>query len=69
MRYLRLPDYFTGKSFEICAKTGRGCRSMGLNGFQLAINRRKKAVRISVITPPSIGDLEEGIRRLRGILG
>ena len=41
MRYLRLPDYFTGKSFEICAKQA-GCRSMGLNGFQLAINRQKR---------------------------
>nr|WP_166434706.1 hypothetical protein [Enterocloster clostridioformis] len=40
MRYLRLPDYFTGKSFEICAR--QACRSMGRNVFQWATNRQKR---------------------------
>ena len=37
--------------------------------FSVGNKPAEKAVRISVITPPSMGDLEEGIRRLRGILG
>ena len=68
MRYLRLPDYFTGKSFEICAKQA-GVQVYGAERFSVGNKPAEKAVRISVITPPSIGDLEEGIRRLRGILG
>ena len=68
MRYLRLPDYFTGKSFEICAKQA-GVQVYGAERFSVGNKPAEKAVRISVITPPSMGDLEEGIRRLRGILG
>ena len=68
MRYLRLPDYFTGKSFEICAKQA-GVQVYGAERFSVGNKPAEKAVRISVITPPSIGDLEEGITRLRGILG
>ena len=68
MRYLLLPDYFTGKSFEICAKQA-GVQVYGAERFSVGNKPAEKAVRISVITPPSMGDLEEGIRRLRGILG
>ena len=65
---LTLPDYFTGKSFEICAKQAGG-QVYGAERFSVGNTPAEKAVRISVITPPSMGDLEEGIRRLRGILG
>lgn len=41
MRYLRLPDYLPAKALK-SAQNRPGCRSMGLNGFQLAINQRKR---------------------------
>ena len=67
MRYLRLPDYFTGKSFEICARQA-GVQVYGAERFSVGNKPAKPAVRISVITPPSMEDLEEGVRRLRDIL-
>ena len=67
MRYLRLADYFTGRSFEICAGQA-GVQVYGAERFSVGNKPASKAVRISVITPPSMEDLEEGLRRLRGIL-
>ena len=67
MRYLRLPDYFTGKSFQICARQA-GVQVYGAERFSVGNKPAKPAVRISVITPPSMEDLEEGVRRLRDIL-
>lgn len=67
MRYIQLPEYFTGKSFEICARQA-GVEVYGAERFSVGNRPADKAVRISVITPPAIKDLEEGLNRLKKIL-
>lgn len=67
MRCIRLPDHFTGKSFEICAKQA-GVQVYGAERFTVGNKAAEKFVRISVITPPAIQNLEEGIYRLKKIL-
>lgn len=67
LRYVRLPEYFTGKSFEICAKQA-GVEVYGAERFCVGNRIPEKAVRISVITPPSLEILTEGLHRLRALL-
>lgn len=67
IRYLILPEYFTGKSFEICAEQA-GVQVFGAERFSVGNKPAEKSVRISVITPPTINDLTEGLRRLKKIL-
>lgn len=67
LRYVRLPEYFTGKSFEICAKQA-GVEVYGAERFCVGNRIPEKAVRISVITPPSPEILEEGLHRLKALL-
>lgn len=67
MRYIRLPDYFTGKSFEIRAKQA-GVQVYGAERFSVGNKPAEKSVRISVITPTTIGKLEEGAKQLRKLL-
>lgn len=67
MRYIRLPDYFTGKSFEICAKQ-TGLQVYGAERFTVGNKPAEKSVRISVVTPPSIEELAEGVTRIKSLL-
>lgn len=67
LRYVRLPEYFTGKSFEICAKQA-GVEVYGAERFCVGNRIPEKAVRISVITPPSPEILMEGLNRLKALL-
>lgn len=67
IRYLLLPDYFTGKSFEICALQA-GVQVFGAERFTVGNKPAEKAARISVITPSTINDLTEGAQRLKKIL-
>lgn len=67
MRYIRLPEYFTGKSFEICAKQV-GVQVYGSERFSVGNKPAESAVRISVITPATVEVLTEGVKRLRNIL-
>lgn len=67
LRYLHLPEYFTGKSFEICAKQ-MGVLVCGAERFSVGNKPAEKAVRISVTSPQSIEDLAEGAKRLQKIL-
>ena len=60
MRYLRLPDYFTGKSFEICAKQA-GVQVYGAERFSVGNKPAEKAVRISVITRRPWGIWRKGL--------
>ena len=62
------PLTYPGVKNAACARQA-GVQVYGAERFSVGNKPAEKAVRISVITPPSIGDLEEGIRRLRGILG
>ena len=67
IRCLLLPEYFTGKSFEICAEQA-GVQVFGAERFSVGNKPAEKSVRISVISPPTIDDLTEGLRRLKKIL-
>lgn len=67
LRYVRLPEYFTGKSFEICARQA-GVEVYGAERFCVGNRIPEKAVRISVTTPPSLEILTEGLNRLKALL-
>lgn len=67
IRYLLLPDYFTGKSFEICALQA-GVQVFGAERFTVGNKPADKTARISIITPPAIAELAEGLKRLKMIL-
>lgn len=67
LRYIQLPEYFTGKSFEICAREA-GVQVYGAERFVVGNKPAPKTIRISVTTPPTISDLAEGMRRLKNLL-
>lgn len=67
LRSVQLPEYFTGKSFEICAKQA-GVEVYGAERFSVGNRTPEKTVRISVTTPPSVEILTEGLQRLRALL-
>ncbi|MDE7267479.1 MAG: PLP-dependent aminotransferase family protein, partial [Lachnospiraceae bacterium] len=67
LRYIQLPQHFTGKSFEICAKQA-GVEVCGAERFAVGNKTPEKTVRISVTTPPSLEILTDGVKRLRGLL-
>ena len=67
LRYIQLPEHFTGKSFEICARQA-GVEVCGAERFAVGNRPAEKTVRISVTTPPTTEILTEGVRRLKEIL-
>lgn len=67
LRYIQLPEHFTGKSFEICAKQA-GVEVYGAERFAVGNKPAEKAARISVTAPPTIEALEEGLKRLQKLL-
>lgn len=67
LRYVRLPEHFTGKSFEICAKQA-GVEVYGAERFSVGNKAPEKAIRISVTTPPTLEVLTDGLKRLRALL-
>lgn len=67
LRYIQLPDHFTGKSFEICARQA-GVEVYGSERFFVGNKVPERAARISIVTPPSPEFLEEGVKRLRSLL-
>lgn len=67
MRCIRLPNHFTGESFEVCARQA-GVQVYGAERFSVGNKPAEKFIRISVITPPTIKILEDGINRLKKIL-
>ena len=67
LRYIQLPQYFTGKSFEICAKQA-GVEVYGAERFAVGNKTPEKTVRISVTTPPSLEILTDGVMRIKELL-
>lgn len=67
LRCIQLPEYFTGKSFEICAREA-GVQVYGAERFAVGNRPVPKTIRISVTTPPTIDSLTEGIKRLKKLL-
>lgn len=67
LRYIQLPDYFTGKSFEICARQ-IGVQVYGAERFAVGNKPVEKTIRIAVTTPTTTEDLKEGLNRLKKLL-
>ncbi len=67
LRYIKLPEHFTGKSFEICAMQA-GVEVYGAERFAVGNKPAEKSVRISVTTPHTIEDLTKGVYRLKELL-
>ncbi len=67
LRSIQLPSYFTGKSFEICAKQA-GVEVYGAERFSVGNRIPEKTARISVTTPPTLEILEDGVKRLKSLL-
>lgn len=67
LRYLQLPEHFTGRSFEICAEAA-GVQVYGAERFAIGNKPAPKTIRISVTTPANMEDLEEGLYRLKQLL-
>lgn len=64
LRYIQLPEHFTGKSFEICAEKV-GVQVYGAERFAIGSRPVPKTIRIAVTTPTTIEELAEGVKRLR----
>ncbi len=67
LRWIKLPEYFTGKSFEICAKEA-GVQVYGAERFAVGNKLVEKAIRIAITTPATHEQLEEGLNRIRSLL-
>jgi DNA-binding transcriptional MocR family regulator len=65
--WILLPETFTGKSFEICAKN-EGVQVYSGERFLVGNSRTPAAVRISVTAAKNSAEFEEGIKILRRIL-
>ncbi len=65
--WILLPEVFTGKSFEICAKN-EGVQVYSGERFLVGNSRTPGAVRISVTAARNPAEFEEGIKILRRIL-
>lgn len=67
LRAIQLPEHFTGKSFEICAKQA-GVEVYGAERFSVGNRAPEKMIRISVTTPSSIEILTDGLKRIKNLL-
>lgn len=67
LRYIHLPEHFTGKSFEICARQA-GVQVYGAERFAIGNRPAPRTIRISVTTPARLEDLSEGMRRIKKLL-
>ncbi len=66
-RYIHLPEVFTGKSFEICAKN-KGVQVYSGERFLVGNTPPKRVVRISVTAARNSIEFEEGIKILKQLL-
>ncbi len=66
-RWVILPEAFTGKSFEICARN-EGVQVYSGERFLVGNSADRRAVRISVTAARNPAEFEEGIRILKRIL-
>lgn len=66
-RWILLPEAFTGKSFEICARN-EGVQIYSGERFLVGNSKTRSAARISVIAAKNSEEFEEGIKILKRIL-
>lgn len=66
-RFIILPEVFTGKCFEICAKN-EGVQVYSGERFLVGNSQGRRAIRISVTAARNSAEFEEGIKILKRIL-
>ena len=66
-RWIMLPESFTGKSFEICAKN-EGVQIYAGERFLVGSSRIRGSARLSVTAARNPGEFEEGIKILKRIM-
>lgn len=67
LRYLHLPEHFTGEQFERRAEAA-GVQVYGAERFAIGNRPAPKTARIAVTTPATLAELTEGLRRLKRAL-
>ena len=67
LRYLHLPERFTGEQFERRAEAA-GVQVYGAERFAIGNRPAPKTARIAVTTPATLAELTEGLRRLKRAL-
>lgn len=67
LRLLNLPDYFTGTSFELCARQA-GVQVYAAERFAIGNCHVPPAVRIAITSPKSFAECKEGLVRLKNLL-
>lgn len=67
LRYIELPDHFTGRSFELCAREA-GVQVYGAERFAIGNKPAPRAVRIAVTTPGTPEELTRGAETLKRLL-
>lgn len=67
LRYIRLPEHFTGESFERRALES-GVQVYGAERFAVGNRAVPDAIRISVTSPATAEQLADGVRRLKRLL-
>lgn len=67
LRFLNLPDYFTGTSFELCARQ-TGVQVYAAERFAIGNCHVPPAVRIAIISPRSFDECKDGLLRLHSLL-
>ena len=66
-RWLILPEYFTGKSFELCAKKF-GVRVYSSDRFSVGGKKSINAIRIAITSAKSNEEFEKGIKIIKNLL-
>ncbi|WP_310604754.1 aminotransferase-like domain-containing protein [Anaerosporobacter sp.] len=67
LRFLSLPEYFTGTSFELCARQA-GVQVYAAERFAIGNCHVPPAVRIAITSPKSIAECRDGLLRLQALL-
>lgn len=67
LRFLNLPDYFTGTSFELCARQA-GVQVYAAERFAIGNCHVPAAVRIAITSPKSFSECKDGLLRLKNLL-
>ncbi|WP_455718792.1 aminotransferase-like domain-containing protein [Anaerosporobacter sp.] len=67
LRFLNLPDYFTGTSFELCARQA-GVQVYAAERFAIGNCQVPPAVRIAITSPRSFTEYQDGLKRLKSLL-
>lgn len=67
LRYIQLPEHFTGKSFEARAKAA-GVQVYGAERFAIGNKPVPNTIRIAVTTPTNIAELSKGVKSLKNLL-